>query len=74
MGDAYTQVHIPDDQPLPEQATAPLAALSSEVDPMPHYVASAACAGGSAYAYSRMSNPRAAAIAGGFAAAYFFAG
>lgn len=34
----------------------------------------AAGAGGAGWAYNRMNNPRAAAIAGGFSALYFLAG
>jgi uncharacterized membrane protein (UPF0136 family) len=57
-----------------QKAAAPLASLSSHVDPFPHYVMAAACATGSGFAYSKLNNPRAAAIAGGCAAAYFLAG
>lgn len=68
------KVEIPQDQPPSAKAAAPLAALSSEIDPAPHYIMSAACAGGAGWAYSRMNNPRAAAVAGGFSLLYLFAG
>ncbi|KAJ9518946.1 hypothetical protein QJQ45_026206 [Haematococcus lacustris] len=68
------KLEIPGDQPASAKAAAPLAALSSQIDPWPHYSMSAACAGGAGWAYSRMNNPRAAAIAGGFSVLYLFAG
>lgn len=65
---------IPGGQNAVQQAAAPVAALSSKTDPIPHYLAAAICGGGGAYAYSSLRDPRAAAIAGGFAALYFSAG
>ncbi|KAL6765570.1 hypothetical protein V8C86DRAFT_2454582 [Haematococcus lacustris] len=68
------KLEIPGDQPASAKAAAPLAALSSQIDPWPHYTMAAGCAGGAGWAYSRMNNPRAAAIAGGFSVLYLFAG
>lgn len=69
-----TKVEIPGNQSLPEKVASPVATLSSSVDPWPHYIMSGACAGAGAYSYTRMNNPRVAAIAGGFSLAYLFAG
>lgn len=71
---ANTKMTLPRDQSPPEQAVAPVASLSSEIDPLPHYTASAACAGGAGYAYAKLNNPRAAAVAAGFSLLYFTAG
>lgn len=73
-GPSDKKMVVPQDQPASAQAAAPLASLSSEVDPAPHYIMSAACAGGAGWAYSRLNNPRAAAVAGGFSLLYLFAG
>lgn len=67
------RVEIPKDQPRTAQAAAPVATLSSKVDPWPHYLMSGACAGAGAYSYNR-GNPRMAAFAGAFSLAYLFAG
>jgi uncharacterized membrane protein (UPF0136 family) len=69
-----TDARFPDTDSKAEKAAAPIATLSSHVDPWPHYIMSLACGGGSAFAYSRLNNPRASAVAGGFALAYLFAG
>lgn len=68
-----TKTEIPKDQPAPAQAAAPIATLSSNVDPWPDYIMTAACAGGSLYSY-RGGNPRIAAAAAGFSLLYFTAG
>jgi hypothetical protein len=46
----------------------------SNVDPAPHFIMAAACAGAGAFAYMRLNNPMAAAIAAGIAAGYYASG
>jgi len=64
----------PQGDTVTEKAGSTLTSLSTNVDPYPHYTMSAACAGAAGYSYSKMNNPRAAAIAGGFSLLYLFAG
>jgi len=62
------------DQTATEKAAAPIATLSSNVDPYPHYIMGTACGGAGVYSYMSKANPRAAAIAGAAGLAYFWAG
>jgi hypothetical protein len=57
-----------------KQATASVANLAAETDPMPHLFMSGATAFASAFAYRTLNNPRAAMIAGGISALFAFAG
>mmetsp|Transcript_21233 Transcript_21233/g.37962 ORF Transcript_21233/g.37962 Transcript_21233/m.37962 type:complete len:150 (-) Transcript_21233:162-611(-) len=69
-----TSYEVPKDQSLTAQTASPVATLSSHVDPLPHYMMSAACAGASAYSYATKMAPRISAMAGGFSLMYLFAG
>jgi len=68
------QVETRKDQSTVAQAASPVASLSSHVDPEPHYLASAACAGSAAYLNFRSNNPRAALAAAGFSLLYLTSG
>ncbi|KAG2488770.1 hypothetical protein HYH03_012768 [Edaphochlamys debaryana] len=74
QGSRMPDMEIPRDQDVVKRASAPMATLSTKVDPYPHYIMSAACAGAGLYSYNTMRNPRVAGFAGLFSLSYLFAG
>jgi uncharacterized membrane protein (UPF0136 family) len=69
-----TKPQLPENANTAEKAAAPLARLSSEADPFPHYFMGVACGVGSYYAHNTLKNRNLSLISGGIGLAYLYSG